>query len=60
MLKTDDVEDSVYDITYEWGFKPWGEWGDELYCDTIFLIHGDKSIKSPFGLTVHYDYEEAA
>ena len=39
---------------------PWGEWGDELYCDTIFLIHGDKSIKSPFGLTVHYEYEEAA
>ncbi len=39
---------------------PWGEWGDELYCDTIFLIHGDKNIKSPFGLTVHYEYEEAA
>lgn len=31
VLKTDDVEDSVYDITYEWGFKPWGEWGDVNY-----------------------------
>lgn len=37
---------------------PWGSWGDELYCDTIFLIHGDKSITAPFGMTLHY--EEAA
>ena len=37
---------------------PWGSWGDENYCDTVFIIHGDKSIKAPFGVTAHY--EEAA
>jgi len=40
---------------------PWGSWGDENYCDTIFIIHSnrDKSLQSPFGLTAHYE-EEAA
>lgn len=39
---------------------PWGSWGNPDYCDTLFVIHGDKQkrIKSPFGVTVHY--EEAA
>jgi len=39
---------------------PWGSWGNADYCDTLFVIHGDKQkrIKSPFGVTVHY--EEAA
>jgi predicted metal-dependent peptidase len=36
---------------------PWGSWGDESYCDTIFLIHSnrDKSIEAPFGTTLHYE-----
>jgi predicted metal-dependent peptidase len=36
---------------------PWGSWGNENYCDTLFVIHGDKKrrIKSPFGITVHYE-----
>lgn len=34
---------------------PWGSWGDESYCDTIFVIHGDDSITAPFGMTIHYD-----
>ena len=27
------------------------------YCDTLFVIHGDKShrIQAPFGVTVHYE-----
>lgn len=35
---------------------PYGSWGDENYCDTLFLIHGDSSqrIKAPFGMTAHY------
>ena len=39
---------------------PWDSWGDESYCDTIFVIHGhhDKNLEAPFGLTTHY--EEAA
>ena len=36
---------------------PWRSWGDEDYCETIFIIHGhhDKDLKAPFGQTAHYD-----
>tara|TARA_B100001287_G_scaffold84647_1_gene70735 strand:- start:2822 stop:4090 length:1269 start_codon:yes stop_codon:yes gene_type:complete len=39
---------------------PFGSWGDDSYCDTVFVIHGhhDKNLKAPFGVTAHY--EEAA
>ena len=39
------------------GYPCGNNWGDELYCDTVFLIHGDQSkrIQAPFGLTVHYE-----
>jgi predicted metal-dependent peptidase len=33
---------------------PCGSWGDEDYCDTLFIIHGDETIKSPFGQYAHY------
>jgi len=33
---------------------PCGSWGDEDYCDTLFIIHGDESITSPFGQTAYY------
>ena len=34
---------------------PWGSWGDENYCDTVFVIHGAKDIEAPFGVTAHYE-----
>ena len=34
---------------------PYGSWGDDEYCDTLFVIHGDERIQAPFGQTVHYD-----
>jgi predicted metal-dependent peptidase len=36
---------------------PWGSWGNADYCDTLFVIHGDKNrkIEAPFGVTIHYD-----
>lgn len=36
---------------------PWGSWGDETYCDTVFVIHSnrDKSLVAPFGITAHYE-----
>lgn len=34
---------------------PYGSWGDPNYCDTLFVAHGTKTIKSPFGTTVYYD-----
>lgn len=33
---------------------PCGSWGDEEYCDTLFIIHGPEDIKSPFGQYAHY------
>lgn len=34
---------------------PCGSWGDEDYCDTMFIIHGNNSIVAPFGQTAYYD-----
>lgn len=34
---------------------PWESWGDEEYCDTIFIIHGPETIKPPFGVYSHYE-----
>ena len=33
---------------------PCGSWGDENYCETLFIIHGNESIIAPFGQTAHY------
>lgn len=33
---------------------PFGSWGDENYCDTLFIIHGSKTIIAPFGQTTYY------
>ena len=40
---------------------PCGAWcpkGDEEYCDTIFVVHGSKTIVAPFGQTCYYDEEK--
>ena len=37
---------------------PWDSWGDEDYCDTIFIIHGPETIKPPFGIYSHYDLNQ--
>ncbi len=33
---------------------PGGSWGDENYCETLFVIHGNETIEAPFGQTAHY------
>jgi predicted metal-dependent peptidase len=33
---------------------PGSSWGDEDYCDTLFVIHGNDSIVAPFGQTAYY------
>lgn len=40
---------------------PWGSWGDEDYCETVFVIHSNnnKDLQAPFGTTVHYDKDAA-
>ena len=36
---------------------PFGSWGEDDYCDTVFVIHGhhDKNFTAPFGITAHYE-----
>ena len=34
---------------------PFGSWGDELYCDTVFIIHGNDTIVPPFGEYAYYE-----
>lgn len=33
---------------------PCGSWGDDEYCDTLFVIHGTDSIVAPYGQTAYY------
>ena len=33
---------------------PWDSWGDESYCDSLFIIHGSESIVPPFGEHAYY------
>jgi hypothetical protein len=37
---------------------PGSTWGDEDYCDTLFIVKGSENI-APFGQTVVYDREVA-
>jgi predicted metal-dependent peptidase len=37
---------------------PFGEWGEENYCDTVWIIKGNPSCEPPWGIWAHY--EEAA
>ena len=36
---------------------PFGSWGEEDYCETVFVIHGhhDRNFTAPFGVTAHYE-----
>ena len=38
---------------------PCGGWGNEDYCDTIFIVKGNTSAEAPFGQTVIYEKEAA-
>jgi predicted metal-dependent peptidase len=36
---------------------PGGSWGDEQYCDTVFIMHGTTTIVPPFGQFAYYEEE---
>jgi predicted metal-dependent peptidase len=54
-MKDHDIQPKKF-IMFTDGY-PWNSWGDENYCDTIFIIHGhhDKGLEAPFGVTAHYE-----
>ncbi len=51
-MKDNDINPKKF-IMFTDGY-PYGSWGDEDYCDTIFVIHGNESIVAPFGQTIYY------
>jgi predicted metal-dependent peptidase len=38
---------------------PFGEWGEEEYCDTCWIIRGNPGCEPPWGTWAHYEEEEA-
>jgi len=34
---------------------PFGTWGDDNYCDTTWIIHGNRDPQPPFGQWAIYD-----
>lgn len=56
-MKEEGIEPKKF-IMFTDGY-PWGSWGDETYCDTVFVIHSnyDKDLQAPFGVTAHYEQE---
>jgi predicted metal-dependent peptidase len=38
---------------------PCGSWGDENYCDTLFIVKGNTSAEAPFGQTCIYEKDAA-
>jgi predicted metal-dependent peptidase len=51
-MKNEGIEPKRF-IMFTDGY-PCGSWGDENYCETLFVIHGNESIVSPFGQTAYY------
>jgi predicted metal-dependent peptidase len=52
-FKREEIEPKRH-IMFTDGY-PCGSWGDELYCDTVFIIHGNDSIEPPFGQWAYYE-----
>jgi predicted metal-dependent peptidase len=54
-MKDHDIQPKKF-IMFTDGY-PWNSWGDEDYCETVFIIHGhsDKNLEAPFGVTAHYE-----
>ena len=52
-MKEQDIQPNRF-VMFTDGY-PGGTWGDEFYCDTVFIIHGPDHIKPPFGNWAYYD-----
>jgi predicted metal-dependent peptidase len=54
-FKQEEIEPKRH-IMFTDGY-PYGSWGDEQYCDTVFIIHGNTSVVPPFGQYAYYEEE---
>jgi predicted metal-dependent peptidase len=55
-MKEHDIQPKKF-IMFTDGY-PCGSWGDENYCDTVFIIHGNDKIVPPFGEYAYYEQEK--
>jgi len=54
-MKDNNIQPNKF-IMFTDGY-PWNSWGDENYCDTLFIVHGGRGSNhpvAPFGITVPY------
>jgi len=51
-MKEEGIEPKRF-IMFTDGY-PCGSWGDENYCESLFIIHGNDNIVAPFGQTAYY------
>ena len=54
-MKEHDINPKKF-IMFTDGY-PWGSWGDENYCDTVFIIHGNDKIVPPWGTYAYYEQD---
>lgn len=53
-MKEHDINPKKF-IMFTDGY-PWDSWGDDNYCDTLFIIHGNDKIVPPFGSHAYYEF----
>jgi predicted metal-dependent peptidase len=51
-MEENDINPSKF-VMFTDGY-PFGSWGNEAYCDTLFVIHGSDHIIPPFGEYTYY------
>jgi predicted metal-dependent peptidase len=56
-FKENDIQPKRH-IMFTDGY-PFGSWGDENYCDTVFIIHGNTNVVPPWGQHAYYEKEKA-
>lgn len=54
-MKTHGIEPKKF-IMFTDGM-PYGEWGDENYCEVVWIIKGNPNCEPPFGIWAHYEEE---
>jgi predicted metal-dependent peptidase len=52
-FKENDIQPKRH-IMFTDGY-PFGSWGDENYCDTVFIIHGNTNVVPPWGQHAYYE-----
>ena len=52
-MKANDIQPKKF-IMFTDGY-PCGSWGDENYCETLFIIHGSDKIVPPWGEYAYYE-----